>query len=251
MINFDTGSADLVVPSAKCTAAACTNHQRYDPAASSTSATNTSTLRISYGDGSTISGKAFSDTVSSALQPIGDSADVAVGSLSATGQVFGAAMALSDSFVDDAFDGILGMGFQSISTLKAPPFFQTLVAQNKVPSPQFSFKLGTTGSELYLGGANPASYTGDFEWHALSSSSYWVLVGAATVGGQQVISNVRRRIMWARLTQAETHDRTAFSRVTSTDEQIDSGSTYIVAPVLDAAAIYAQVTGSKTYNNGF
>ena len=102
-------------------------------------------------------------------------------------------MAMSDSFADDAFDGILGMGFQSISTLKATPFFQTLVAQNKVPSAQFSFKLGTTGSELYLGGANAAAYTGPMEWHTLSSSSYWVIVGAVTVGGQAqpAISNVR------------------------------------------------------------
>lgn len=200
VINFDSGSADFIVPSVKCTASACAKHARYDPAASSTSATNTSTLRISYGDGSTASGKVYADTVTSPSWPGRIALIVPVGGLSATGQIFGAALTMSDSFADDAFDGILGMGFQSISTLRAPPFFQTLVAQNKVPSAQFSFKLGTTGSELYLGGANAADYTGSIEWHALSSSSYWVIVGAVTVGGQAqpAISDVRGLSCWRR-----------------------------------------------------
>ena len=71
LINFDTGSSDLAVDSVKCTASACTKHARYDPAASSTSATNTSTLRITYGDGSSIAGKVFSDTVTGACEPDG------------------------------------------------------------------------------------------------------------------------------------------------------------------------------------
>lgn len=30
-----------------------------------------------------------------------------------------------------------------------------------------------------------------------------------------------------------------------------AGSTYIVAPTIDASIIWSQVPGSKTYNNGF
>ena len=56
----------------------------------------------------------------------------------------------------------MGMAYQSISDYNAPPVFQTLVAQNQVTSPIFSFKLSASGSELLLGGVNNKLYTGSF-----------------------------------------------------------------------------------------
>jgi hypothetical protein len=50
------------------------------------------------------------------------------------------------------------MGFQALSFMRTPPFFQTLVAQGKVSQPIFSFKLADQGSELELGGADPTLY---------------------------------------------------------------------------------------------
>jgi Eukaryotic aspartyl protease len=61
----------------------------------------------------------------------------------------------------------MGMGFEAMSVHNVTPLFQTLISQNVVTSPVFSFKLGTSGSELYLGGTNIDLYTGDFTWVSL------------------------------------------------------------------------------------
>jgi cathepsin D len=56
----------------------------------------------------------------------------------------------------------MGMGFQSISQFNAKPVFQTLVANGQTTSSVFAFKLASSGSELFLGGTNPALFTGSF-----------------------------------------------------------------------------------------
>ena len=83
----------------------------------------------------------------------------------------GAATQYSASFESprDPADGLMGMGFQSISRYNATPLFQALVSQDVVTSPVFGFKLGTSGSELYLGGTNGNLYTGDFTWVSLEN----------------------------------------------------------------------------------
>lgn len=67
------------------------------------------------------------------------------------------------------------------------------MSQNKVSAPQFSFALSssTSGgtSELYLGGANSARYSGDIEWHSVASKSFWVVKGNAKVNQTAAVSN--------------------------------------------------------------
>ena len=52
------------------------------------------------------------------------------------------------------------MGFEQISVFGASPVFQTLVAQGKTTAPTFGVKLATSGSELFLGGADTTLFTG-------------------------------------------------------------------------------------------
>lgn len=114
LIDFDTGSSDLWVPSASCTSAPCAPHQKYSPASSSTSRlVSGQRLSISYGDGSTTSGDVYTDTV-------------LIGGLTATGQKLGSATTLSQSWADDPEDGLMGMAYQSLSSLRSPPVFQTV-----------------------------------------------------------------------------------------------------------------------------
>jgi len=68
------------------------------------------------------------------------------------------------------------MGYQSISQLGSTPFFQTAFAQGKVSENSFSFRLGSSGSELYLGGANKAKYTGSLETHPGSLYVFEIMV---------------------------------------------------------------------------
>lgn len=214
VLDFDTGSADTWVPATSCTSSACSSHNKYDPSKSTTAELQKDdAFDIAYGDGSHTSGKVYTDSVT-------------VGSVTATGQAIGVATTLSNSFADDPQDGIMGMGYESISTLKEKPFFQTVMADNAVPKSQFSFNLNSgKGSELYLGGSNPAKYQGDMEWHDVVSESYWVLEGNAYVDNKSASDD--------------------FYAI------VDTGTTVVVAPPSEAEAFWAKVPNSEPYSSGY
>ena len=60
VVDFDTGSSDLWVPSISC--GDCGGQNKYDPSKSSVSQQQSGSFQISYGDGSSSSGTPFSDT---------------------------------------------------------------------------------------------------------------------------------------------------------------------------------------------
>lgn len=60
VIDFDTGSSDLWVPSSSCKG--CSGKTLYNPSKSKKSSKKTGTFTISYGDGSTASGTPYTDT---------------------------------------------------------------------------------------------------------------------------------------------------------------------------------------------
>jgi hypothetical protein len=56
----------------------------------------------------------------------------------------------------------MGMAFIKISAFGADGLFQTLVKENQVKDPVFSFKLAENGSELTIGGTDENFFTGNF-----------------------------------------------------------------------------------------
>ncbi|KAF8189112.1 acid protease [Mycena galopus ATCC 62051] len=216
VIDFDTGSSDLWMPSSSCTSSTCSSKSKYKAASSSTSVKKTGTFSIEYGDGSTVSGPIYSDTVK-------------VAGITATKQFFSPVTTLSSSFADDPADGILGLAFPAISNLNANPFFVNADSEGAVEANQFGFFLASSGSELYLGGTNDQLYTGDIEFNAVDSSGgFWQATGAAAkVGSTSVVSGI--------------------------DTIIDSGTTIMYGPPADVKKIFAKVSGSKLFDstNGY
>ncbi|KAJ1300404.1 hypothetical protein OPQ81_005224 [Rhizoctonia solani] len=177
LIDFDTGSADLWVPSSDCQSRGCRNKNVYTSSSSSTvnDVTTTQKFSISYGDGSTASGPVYTDNVSA-------------GGLSVTNQSFSAVTSESSSFSEDPSDGIMGLAFSSISTIGAPTFIENLASQGAVSSSVFSMFLASNNSELYLGGTNSTLYTGNITYTDLQSRTYWLTNGSSSVNGAEAYS---------------------------------------------------------------
>ncbi|KAF8509471.1 acid protease [Hysterangium stoloniferum] len=206
LVDFDTGSSDLWVASSSCTAPVCDTKTKYASSSSSTSAKKSGTFTIQYGDGSEVT--------------------VTVAGVKATGQTFSPITSLSNSFRDDPIDGILGLAFPVMSNLNADPFFVSAFKQGVVPDNEFSFKLASSDSSLYLGGRDSSLFTGSPEFHTISSAKgFWQIGNAAAfVGSKSVVSN--------------------FETI------IDSGTTIMVGPPDAVRSFYSAVSGSKLFDSG-
>jgi len=177
----DTGSSNLWVPSDECEDSGCTQHTQYRGSALSSSPKNTEyktgkSFAIQYGSGQCAGSIAVSTV------------DFAGFSVEKT--AFGLAeQEPGTTFISAAFDGILGMAFNSISVWNREEFakdvhsktiFEGIVESEQFPKDkqQFSFYLGSEGKdgELTLGDVNEDLIEGtkdDIHWVDLSSETYW------------------------------------------------------------------------------
>ncbi|OAA50549.1 vacuolar protease A [Metarhizium rileyi] len=159
---LDTGSANLWVPSKSCSSIACYLHATYDSSSSSTYQKNGSSFEIKYGSGS-LSGFVSQDVVS-------------IGDLKIKGQDFAEATEEPGlAFAFGKFDGILGLGYDTISVNKiVPPFYQ-MMKQKLLDEPVFAFYLGSgeEGSEAVFGGVDKEHYNGKIEYIPLRRKAYW------------------------------------------------------------------------------
>ncbi|KAH7890072.1 aspartic peptidase domain-containing protein [Phlebopus sp. FC_14] len=176
-VDFDTGSADLFLPGSNC--GTCSGHTLYNPNASSSSTDLNKTFILEYGDGSTVQGEQYTDTV-------------ILGGFTATNQALGVASQYSSSLSSPNFtpDGLMGLAFESLSQFGANPVFQTLVSDNLVSDPVFAFKLASSGSELSIGGVNSALYSGSITYTQVTQQGFWqVNVDALSADGADIITD--------------------------------------------------------------
>jgi saccharopepsin len=159
---LDTGSSNLWVPSQSCSSIACFLHSKYDSSSSSTYKKNGSDFEIHYGSGS-LTGFISND-------------DVSIGDLKIKGQDFAEATSEPGlAFAFGRFDGILGLGYDTISVNGiVPPFYQ-MVNQKLLDEPVFAFYLGSSdeGSVATFGGLDSSHYEGKIEYIPLRRKAYW------------------------------------------------------------------------------
>ncbi|XP_053923939.1 pepsin A-like [Cuculus canorus] len=174
---FDTGSSNLWVPSVYCSSQACSNHNRFNPSASSTYVGTSETVEIAYGTGS-MTGILGYDTVG-------------VAGINVVNQIFGLAETEpGDFFYYTPFDGILGLAYPSISSSGATPVFDNMMSEGLVTEDLFSVYLSNneqSGSFVLFGGIDSDYTTNGITWIPLSSESYWqVTMDSVTASGQAI-----------------------------------------------------------------
>lgn len=165
---FDTGSSNLWIPSKKCTSIACYLHNRYDSKKSRTYVANGTEFDIQYGSGS-MSGIISND-------------QICIGDIVIKEQDFAESIKEPGmAFIMARFDGIMGMGYDTISVNKIVPPFYNMISQNLVSRRIFSFWLNSVnsedgksnGGELVLGGWDDEHIEGEISWHQVVRKGYW------------------------------------------------------------------------------
>ncbi|KAB0337282.1 hypothetical protein FD755_025665, partial [Muntiacus reevesi] len=158
---FDTGSADLWVPSITCQSPACKTHNTFNPQNSSSFREAGQPVTIVYGSG-LIQGFLGSDTVQ-------------IGNFISLNQSFGLSVK-EFGFDGMPFDGVLGLAFPSISIKGARPIFDNLWSQGAFSEPVFAFYLSKSkpeGSVVMFGGVDQNYYKGELNWVPVSQTRHW------------------------------------------------------------------------------
>eukprot|EP00569_Conticribra_weissflogii_P004509 CAMPEP_0171328116 /NCGR_PEP_ID=MMETSP0878-20121228/452_1 /TAXON_ID=67004 /ORGANISM="Thalassiosira weissflogii, Strain CCMP1336" /LENGTH=433 /DNA_ID=CAMNT_0011827945 /DNA_START=36 /DNA_END=1337 /DNA_ORIENTATION=+ len=165
---YDTGSSNLWVPKINCQNCGYWfihgGKSKFDSSKSSTYQADGSDFHITYGSGD-VEGFFSFDTVTLAQD------------LQITGQKFAEvqdAGGLGIGYMMGQFDGILGLGFETLSLGGATTVFKNAIDQGVVNQPVFAFDLGDEGDgELTFGGYDDSKFKGDISWIPLSAATYW------------------------------------------------------------------------------
>ncbi|KAK9065306.1 hypothetical protein SSX86_016689 [Deinandra increscens subsp. villosa] len=164
---FDTGSANLWIPSSECVSSiSCFFHSKYDSSRSSTYKENGRPAAIHYNNG-LLSGYFSKDIVE-------------VGDLVVKDQEFiEATKEPGVTFLTGRFDGVLGLGFKEISVGNGIPVWDNIVNQHLVRDSIFSLWLNhrrseeNEGGEIVFGGVDPKHYKGEHTYVPVTKKGYW------------------------------------------------------------------------------
>ena len=206
------------MPSTDCSSIACYLHTKYDSSASSTFKKNGSSFEIRYGSGS-LSGYVSQDTFQ-------------IGDLKVKNQDFAEATSEPGlAFAFGRFDGIMGLGYDTISVNKIVPPFYNMLDQGLLDEPVFAFYLGDTNdgseSEAIFGGVNEKHFEGKLTKLPLRRKAYWeVDLDAITFG-----------------------DATA--EMDNTGVILDTGTSLIALPSTMAELLNKEIGAKKSFNGQY
>lgn len=160
---FDSGSANLFIPSINCDRSIypCSKHNMYNASASSTYVD----LHRPYDMSDWATGFLAQDTVT-------------VGGVKIQNQVFAQADKMEFNFANDLYDGLLGMAFIPIAIDSIVPPFINMINQGLLDEPVVSVWMNrdqnaSDGGEIIFGGTDPSKYSGNFSYVPLIKETYW------------------------------------------------------------------------------
>jgi hypothetical protein len=208
---IDTGAANTWVMGSQCTTSACNTHDTFGTTDSETLNTTTSPWTVSYGTG-TVSGVLASDMVALANYSI----DLG----------FGLATTTSDDFNNYPMDGILGLGRPDSNKLDTPSLMSLMASQELLQSNILGIHLqragdGATDGQITFGAVDNAKFTSPLSYtNTVTAGGLWEIpVGDAAVGSSS-------------------------AKMTGKTAVVDTGTSYILMPPLDAATFHALFQGS-------
>jgi len=162
---FDTGSSNLWVPGSSCRSIACFLHKKYYASESSTYSPNGTEFEIHYGSGN-LKGYISNDVLT-------------VGDIEVTEQDFAESTEEPGiSFALGKFDGILGLGYDTIAVLRSVPPIYNMIDQGLLEEKQFGVWLNNAdegeGGEIIFGGSNTDHYNpSKLFWAPVTRKGYW------------------------------------------------------------------------------
>ncbi|CAE6914402.1 Ctse [Symbiodinium natans] len=197
---FDTGSGHLILPSSSCLSTACAKHRRYNRTASQTAvdieydgtklradATERDQVAIAFGTGE-VQGEFVSEDVCFTNAAAAKGAAKTDGCVNL--RVVVASKMTEDPFSHFDFDGVLGLGLESLALSPEFSFFGQMLAQNPGMEPRFSVFLAQNegvDSMISFGGHEERFANSDIQWApvAMTELGYWqVEIKSIKVGNQ-------------------------------------------------------------------
>nr|2ANL_A Chain A, plasmepsin IV [Plasmodium malariae]2ANL_B Chain B, plasmepsin IV [Plasmodium malariae] len=164
MLIFDTGSANLWVPSKKCNSIGCSTKHLYDSSKSKSYEKDGTKVEITYGSG-TVRGFFSKDLVT-------------LGYLSLPYKFIEVTDTddLEPLYTAAEFDGILGLGWKDLSIGSIDPIVVELKNQNKIDQALFTFYLPVHDKHsgyLTIGGIEEKFYEGELTYEKLNHDLFW------------------------------------------------------------------------------
>ncbi|KAF9283781.1 hypothetical protein BGZ88_010297 [Linnemannia elongata] len=211
-LNFDTGSSDIWFPSNTCNTTACKKHTRFDATQSLTYQKDGRKWNVGYGDGSTASGFLGSDMVD-------------VGGIQVR-QTIGLATAESAQFGSSPDDGLFGLGFNTLESVRGvKTFLDNAIAADLLAQPVVSVFLPSErlfngkGGEYLFGGIDSSKFTGSLTYVPVTRKGYWQVAIEDTLYSGQSLGQGAEGI-------------------------IDTGTTLVILDEAAAKAIHEKIEGA-------
>jgi hypothetical protein len=148
-------------------------------------------------------------------------------------------------------DGILGLGFPSLSVFHADPVFTTLVNQERVQESVFGLSLAGKNPALVVGGRDSNRYTGDFTYLKVDKAFVRISRGVPCSHSNTGIIQGYWQTMFEGITLTVESYPSYHVPVSKKAVFIDSGTTHVLGNEDSIFGFYKNITGSVRFGNSW